>query len=100
MSTRCTIGYGDKYHLFEECFDSDRVWIQLEGKSFELDHRTMEERLVVGIDVTVWRKIVEAWNNSHWGKHPERDHVKEEIDDEHLEWLSKVFAKKKDDSNG
>ena len=30
MSTRCTIGYGEGYHLYEECFDQDKVWLELD----------------------------------------------------------------------
>lgn len=78
MSTRCTIGYGEKHHLFEEICDSKKIWIQLDSDSFETEFRIYDgnNSLVVGIDVATWRKIVEAWNNSSWGKDPERDYSK------------------------
>jgi hypothetical protein len=96
MSTRCTIGYGDYYHLYEECFDTDKVWLEIENKVSDVEYRSSPNgELIVGIDVTVWRKIVEAWLQSHWAKNPERDHQKIEIDAEYIEELIKNFENKK-----
>lgn len=93
MSTKCTIGYGDTHHLYEECFDPDKVWLRLDGKDFEAEVGTRQDTasVTVGIDVTVWRKIVEAWLQSHWARHPERDHEKVELDlDSFEELLTKL----------
>ena len=66
MSTRCTIGYGEGYHLYEECFDQDKVWLELEGKVSEIEYSSIRDGcLVVGIDVVV--RAVEE-------RHPEIDH--------------------------
>ena len=78
MSTRCTIGYNDKFHLFEEIFDSEKVWIQLDPGSFEAEFKIYKNKnsLVVGIDVATWRRMVDSWLNSSWAKHPEKDYSK------------------------
>ena len=100
MSTRCTIGYGDDYHLFEECFDTDKVWIEIGGNVSEVEYNSaLGGELVVGIDVTIWRKIVEDWLRSHWANHPTRDHEKIEIDTSYLEELARNFKNKKENKN-
>jgi len=98
MSTKCTIGYGKKYHLFEEIFDSEKVWIQLDSNSFnaQLTSYHNEPSLVVGIDIATWREIVNAWNNSPWAKDLTRDYSKSDVE----EFFS-IFDKiKKDKPSG
>jgi hypothetical protein len=75
MSTKCTIGYGPKHHLYEECFDPDRVWLRLDNAV--PDMTLVEGQVTVGIDIKIWREIVEAWMKSHWANHPERDYQRE-----------------------
>lgn len=83
MSTRCTIGHNDAFHLYEECFDTGNVYLQLDS-GFEAslclgcaDWRDNASggrtRLELKLDVKTWRAIAEAWQNSHWAQHPERD---------------------------
>lgn len=89
MSTKCTIGHSDAYHLYEECFDSDNVWLRLDGQDVkaevEINSKNKLQRVTLGIDVSLWREIVAAWVKSHWGQHPERDYEKEEVDLEAFE---------------
>lgn len=98
MSTKCTIGHGNTYHLYEECFDSDQVWLQLDGHDFdvnvEMGTGNRRPSLTVGIDVGIWREIVEAWLKSNWGKHPERDYEREEVSLDGLKALVELRAKK------
>ena len=101
MSTRCTIGYGEGYHLYEECFDQDKVWLELEGKVSDIEYNSHSDGcLIVGIDVTTWRAIVEAWLKSHWGGNPERDNKPPKIDIEYFNELMESIKKKKENNNG
>ncbi len=81
MSTKCTIGHSESFHLYEECFDSDRVYLRLDGSDVvaQIDTRGKTTQVTVGIDVSVWRQITEAWQKSHWAQHPERDYVEKEF---------------------
>jgi hypothetical protein len=93
MSTRCTIGYGDGYHLYEECFDQDKVWLELEGKVSEVEYSSIHDGcLVVGIDVATWRALVESWLKSHWGNNVGRDHKEPKID---LEYFNEIVENAK-----
>ena len=109
MSTRCTIGYDDNFHLYQECFEQDNVYLKLDkgdwSASIETavidwrDGDTMYPQLHVKIDVSLWRKIVESWIESQWGKNPEYDHKKFEIDVGAIEeWSAKMKEKRGEDS--
>lgn len=91
MSTRCTIGYdNDNFHLYEECFDSDNIYLELNDDCFEIVESLSSKNkreIVVGINVTIWRKIVDSWLNSSWGKNPALDHKKPDIDTEYINKL-------------
>ena len=105
MSTKCTIGYNDDFHLYQECFEQDNVYLKLDksGWTASLETSAVDWRdgnnatpqLHVKINVTLWRKIVESWIESQWGKNPEYDYQKFEIDHEAIsEWVVKMKAKK------
>lgn len=81
MSTKCSIGYADDHHLYEECWDTSNVYLQLD-KSFEVEVSTFDGRpsVTVQIDVTLWRRIVQEWLDSPWGQDDSKDHRKVEID--------------------
>jgi hypothetical protein len=89
MSTRCTIGHDKNFHLYEECFDSDNVYLELEGDKhgIELEHFGNTKSVIVSIDVSTWRKIVESWMSSEWCSRPERDYKTPEIDVEYFNRL-------------
>ena len=83
MSTRATIGFsrGDTpsefAHLFEECFDTEHVWLEITASDL---HTTVEvydgsPMVTVGVDIRQWRELVAAWCASEWAQHPERDHA-------------------------
>lgn len=82
MSTRATIFHTDDAHLYEEVWDADSVHVELTGKygakievvEYGGERAHHASRLVLHLDVTVWRELVEAWRASEWGQHPERDH--------------------------
>jgi len=91
MSTKCTIGYDNKnFHLFEECFDKDKVYLELNDDCFEIIESFSSKNcreITIGIDVTIWRKIIESWTNSHWGKTPDLDHEEPKIDASYIKEL-------------
>ena len=98
MSTKCTIGYGDSHHLYEECFDPDRVYLRLEGNAANTEIEGVigdpSPCVTVGIDITIWRRIVEAWLKSHWAQHPERDYDRTPPDLDALERFFERLGKK------
>ena len=109
MSTRCTISYDDNFHLYQECFESDNVYLTLDGEGWQagittasVDWRRGESTtpsLSLQIDVTLWRKLVEGWLASHWGQCPEDDHKKMDFDpDTTLKWLEE-YKRNKEDGN-
>jgi hypothetical protein len=106
MSTRCTIAFDQKdFHLYQECFENDNVYLQLDGDGWaaSLDTANVDWREDTGprpklglrIDVTLWRMIVEGWLASEWGKDPSRDHEKIDFDPEVVNsWLESLKSKK------
>ena len=96
MSTKCTIAHGTNFHFYEECFDPDRVYFRLEGAAATVELHVEDRRLVtVGIDIAIWRQIVEAWLKSYWGQHPEEDYDRTPPDFELLERFIKTLSKEK-----
>ena len=106
MSTRCTIAYDQRdFHLYQECFENDNVYLQLDGDGWaaSLDTANVDWRdgtgsrpsLGLRIDVTLWRKIVEGWLTSQWGQDPSYDHKKHDWDHEAFNgWLESLKLKK------
>ena len=104
MSTRCTIAYNDDFHLYEECFDKNNVYLRLEDGDWaaSLNTATIDwddggsdrPTLHVKMNIDLWRKIVDGWVASHWGQHPEYDHKKPEIRPDALEWLEGLSKKR------
>jgi hypothetical protein len=100
MSTRSTISYDDEFHLYQECFENDNVYLRLDGSGWTasldtsgLDWRDGHARpsVALKIDVTLWRKIVEGWISSQWAQDTSRDHKKDEIDLESIQaWADKM----------
>jgi hypothetical protein len=99
LSTRCTITYSDDFHLYEECFDSDNVYLALDGgdwsaalETSKIDWRDSERSkpaLHLRVNIDLWRQIVEGWNKSNWANHPELDHRQIELSFDGLRsWLT------------
>lgn len=86
MSTKCTISYNNKnklgYHLYEECFENDNVWLQLDdAKNFKVQRDGDTTQLTVGIPVEIFRHAVNGWLSSSWGKDPGKDHLRLSFED-------------------
>ena len=81
MSTRATIGFArgstssEFAHLFEECLDTDNVWLEISASDLNVSVEVYEGAPVVtlAVDITQWRELVAAWCASEWAQHPERD---------------------------
>lgn len=55
MSTKCSLAYGDTFHLYQECLDEDNVYLELESVEFEATH----ERVMVAVPIAIWETIRE-----------------------------------------
>jgi hypothetical protein len=53
MSTKATIAYGPAFHFYQEAFDDDAVYLELEGVQFEAGYN----RVMVPIPVHIWEVI-------------------------------------------
>lgn len=99
MSTRCSLAYSDDFHLYQECFENDNVYLRLDsGKwSASLETDTIDWRdgdftrpqLHIKMDVTMWRQIVDGWLKSHWGQNSDLDHAPFEINMDVVNRLAK-----------
>ena len=105
MSTRCTISHSDDYHLYQECFEQDNIYLNLDGGdwSASLETATIDWRrgdstkpaLKIRMDVTLWRQIIEGWITSKWAQRPQDDHKKMDFDPQDaLSWLEKFNSNK------
>lgn len=52
MSTKSSLAYGDKFHLYAECFDDNNIHLELEGE-FE----AVSGRVIVSIPLEIWEVI-------------------------------------------
>ncbi len=109
MSTRCTIAHSNDFHLYEECFEQDNVYLRLDGGDWSAsldtaavdwrDGESTQPQLHIKMNVTLWRQIVEGWVKSHWGQSPDRDHQKVEFDpDGFSDWLESLSKRKSEEA--
>ena len=47
MSTKCTIRYGKRWHLYQECFEDDVVYLELEGIGVQLCTHDMNNHNII-----------------------------------------------------
>lgn len=53
MSTKCTIAYGENFHLYREVLDHDHIYLRLETTHFEAGYC----RVMIPIPIHVWETI-------------------------------------------
>ena len=108
MSTRCSLAYDGDFHLYQECFENDNVYLELDkggwAASLNTDridwrHGKESQSILLSIDVTLWRKIVEGWMQSQWGSDPTYDHKPLVFSTDILETLSKFRVKNEENTN-
>ena len=75
MSTKCTLGHGEHYHLYAECFENDNVWLQFAYDKAEvtLSTRAGKPTVQMAIPIADWRALVAGWLESPWANDPARD---------------------------
>jgi len=57
MSTKCTIKYGDDFHFYNECFDEENVYLDLDNGMWEANSNGS---VTVAIPKAVWATIRES----------------------------------------
>jgi hypothetical protein len=103
MSTKCTLSFDKenklKYHLYQECYDNDNVWLQLdEAECFEIQRdETGKTQIRLAIPVEIFRHMLAGWEASEWCKNPGLDHhrVTEADLKQGIEALKEIAAKRK-----
>jgi hypothetical protein len=74
MSTKCSISYNKNYHLYQECFENDNVWLTLDAvNNFEISQDNGKSTLKVAIPIDLWRHMIDGWLKSQWADHLEWD---------------------------
>ena len=54
MSTKCSLAYGDKFHLYTDCLDRhESVYLQLDGAEFEASQSAVTAR----IPLVIWEYV-------------------------------------------
>ena len=97
MSTKCSIAYGDKFHLYEEIGDTNSIWLQIDDASDARVrvHDNHKSDVRVAIDIKVWRQIVEGWLASTWARDDSLDYKRDTFDySSTMEWLEKISKTK------
>ena len=96
MSTKCTISYDDSYHLYEECFDTDNVYLNIKSKDWSYNHNAT----TISIPIKTWRAMVEDWQKYHWSSHPEKDNYRmtEKDWEERMDSLDSILKLRKQKS--
>jgi len=64
MSTKITISYGPKFHLWEECFDRSNVYLKFEENQYSI----LKNNVTLQIPIEVWRAMLEDWSKRGWPK--------------------------------
>ena len=79
MSTKATIINDKTYHLYEEAFDNENVYLDLSdlsGCCFEIwtnEGDEVKSHATISIPIKAWRNIVKAWSKSSWSGDESRD---------------------------
>lgn len=53
MSTKCSVAYGDNFHLYNECFDDSNIYLELDSTDYEVSYG----RVIVKIPNHIWEVI-------------------------------------------
>ena len=75
MSTKCSISFGKDHHLYQESYEQDHVWIQLNDVTeFKISKNELDDKIFlrVAIPVAAWRQMTKDWAESSWCKNPDQ----------------------------
>ena len=75
MSTKVTLTHSKDYHLYEECFDKNLVYLQLDDPvCLQVDMwEASKGKVTVAVPIETWRHIVEGWLKTHRAQNPDWD---------------------------
>lgn len=62
MSTKCTISHGPSYHFYEDCFDEDNVYLELnqpKESNFTIDN--YGTIVMVSFNKEIMDELCSAW---------------------------------------
>jgi len=71
MSTKSTISYDNRYHLYQEIFDVSNVYFELDNCNFEASR----DSVMIQIPIDVWRKMIEDWAVKGWPKEQDNKEI-------------------------
>jgi len=71
MSTKSTISYDNRYHLYQEIFDVSNVYFELDNCNFE----AARDSVMIQIPIDVWRKMIEDWAVKGWPKEQDNKEI-------------------------
>jgi len=82
MSTKVTLSHSKDYHLYEECFDKDLVYLQLDDPvCLQVDMwEASKGKVTVAVPIDTWRHIVEGWLKTHRAQNPDEEDEREFMD--------------------
>ena len=82
MSTKVTLSQCSDYHLYEECFDKDLVYLQLDDPvCLQVDMwEASKGKVTVAVPIETWRHIVEGWLKTPRAQNPDWDNDNERSD--------------------
>jgi hypothetical protein len=82
MSKRSTISFGKRFHLFKNKEEAENIYLELEDISecafelWSLGGDKKQSRAVVKIPVTVWKKMIEDWEEGSEEKKIDKKQLK------------------------
>jgi len=78
MSTKSTISHSDKYHLYEEAFDADLIYLQLDDPTYlQVDMwEASHGKVTVAVPAETWKHIVEGWIKDNKNKQASQEYNK------------------------
>lgn len=79
MKVTLSLGTGETldYHLYQECYENDNVWLQLyDVKDFKIWRNGEKICLKIAIPIEIFRHATEGWQKSQWAQNPSLDHTR------------------------
>ena len=67
MSTKITISYDERHHVYQEPCDRENIWVSFDrAQSFEaVSDGQGNTTVTVAVPAEIWKMAVEGWNKMH-----------------------------------
>ena len=91
MSNITSISSGKNWHLYQVDSDSNNIYLEITISTFDLprdENISMVAPISMTIPISIWREMVNDWNDSEWGKNPDLDNTNV------LKKIKEIFSKK------